>query len=61
MQGHVFIVNSRTITDYGEDGERYSYPSQLNNPGFFEDVFDQQPEQTSIFWHNVNQRLAEAA
>ncbi len=49
------------VTNYGEDGERYSYPSQLNDPGFFEDVFDHKPEQTSIFWHNVSQRLAEAA
>ena len=49
------------ITDYGEDGERYSYPSQLNNPGFFEDLFDHKSEQISIFWHTVNQRLAQAA
>ena len=59
------IVNSSEpkdwITDFGEDGERYSYPLQLNNPGFFEDVFDRKPEQTSIFWHTVNQRLAQAA
>ena len=49
------------VTAYGDDGERYSYPTQLNRPGFFEDVFDHKPEQTSIFWHTVNQRLAEAA
>ena len=49
------------VTNYGENGERYSYPSQLNDPGFFEDVFDHKPEQTSIFWHNVNHCLAEAA
>ena len=49
------------ITEYGDDGERYSYPPQLNSPGFFEDVFDRKPEQTSIFWHTVNQRLARAA
>ena len=59
------IINSTEpedwITDFGDDGERYSYPIQLNNPGFFEDVFDRKPEQTSVFWHTVNQRLAQAA
>ena len=49
------------ITEYGEDGERYSYPLQLNNPGFFEDLFDHKSEQISIFWQTVNQRLAQAA
>lgn len=49
------------ITEYGEVGERYSYPALLNEPGFFEDFFDQKPEQVSIFWHLVNQRLARAA
>ena len=49
------------VTEYGEDGERYSYPAQLNTPGFFEDLFDQEPEQTSIFWQVVNQQLAHAA
>ena len=59
------IINSTEpkdwVTDFGGDGERYSYPQQLNSPGFFEDVFDHKPEQTSIFWHIVNQRLAQAA
>jgi hypothetical protein len=27
-------------TEYGEDGERYSYPKDLGQPGFFEDYFD---------------------
>lgn len=27
-------------TNYGEDGERYSYPKELNQSGFFEDYFD---------------------
>lgn len=49
------------ITEYGEDGERYAYPAPLNEPGFFEDFFDQKPEQVSIFWHVVNQTLARAA
>ena len=59
------IINSTEpkdwVTDFGDDGERYSYPQQLNSPGFFEDVFDHKSEQTSIFWHIVNQRLAQAA
>lgn len=49
------------ITEFGEDGERYSYPAPLNEPGFFEDFFDHEPAQVSIFWHLVNQRLAQAA
>lgn len=27
-------------TEYGKDGERYSYPKELNKVGFFEDYFD---------------------
>jgi len=49
------------ITNYGEDGERYSYPALLNSIGFFEDYFEQKPRQTSIFWQLVNERLARAA
>jgi len=49
------------VTEFGEDGERYSYPAPLNEAGFFEDFFDRKFEQTSIFWHVVNQRLAHAA
>ena len=62
---HFVIVDSRVpedwITDFGDDGEQYSYPAQLNQAGFFEDFFDHNPEQTSIFWHAVNQRLTDAA
>ena len=49
------------LTEFGEDGERYSYPAPLNAAGFFEDFFEQKAEQTSVFWHTVNQRLAHAA
>jgi hypothetical protein len=49
------------ITDIGDDGEQYSYPPQLNQAGFFEDFFEHKPEQISIFWHVVNQRLTNAA
>lgn len=49
------------VTEFGEDGERYSYPTPLNEAGFFEDLFDQKVEQTSIFWQAVNQTLARAA
>ena len=59
------VVDSREpgdwITSFGDDGERYSYPTQLNKVGFFEDIFDHKPEQTSTFWKAVNQRLSEAA
>ena len=27
-------------TEYGKDGERYAYPPELNQVGFFEDYFD---------------------
>lgn len=49
------------ITEFGEDGEQYSYPVTLNEAGFFEDFFEQKREQTSIFWHIVNQTLSKAA
>ncbi len=49
------------VTEFGEDGERYSYPAPLNQVGFFEDFFDRKYEQTSVFWRVVNQRLAHAA
>ncbi|WP_157640439.1 type 2 periplasmic-binding domain-containing protein [Lamprocystis purpurea] len=49
------------VTEFGTDGEEYSYPVSLNQPGFFEDFFDQQPAQTSTFWHVLNQTLAKAA
>lgn len=28
------------VTEYGDDGERYSYPPELKEAGFFEDYFD---------------------
>ncbi len=49
------------VTEFGEDGEQYSYPVPLNEAGFFEDFFEQKHEQTSIFWHIVNQTLSKAA
>ena len=49
------------ITDYGDDGERYSYPPMLNETGFFEDYFDGKDEALSKFWHVINKRLSEAA
>jgi hypothetical protein len=49
------------VTEFGTDGEQYSYPASLNVPGFFEDFFDQKPEQTSTFWHVLNQTLSKAA
>ena len=49
------------VTEFGTDGEEYSYPESLNQPGFFEDFFDQRPQQTSVFWHVLNRTLAKAA
>src|ERR1700722_16383525 len=31
-------------TEFGDEGERYSYPAELAEPGFFEDYFDGKPE-----------------
>jgi len=63
---HLFeIVDSREpsiwITEYGDDGERYSYPPDLREPGFFEDYFDGKHEALSKFWHTINKRLSDAA
>jgi hypothetical protein len=59
------IVDSREptawITEYGDEGERYSYPPMLNEVGFFEDYFDGKDEALSKFWHAINARLSEAA
>ena len=49
------------ITEFGEDGERYSYSYDLNEVGFFEDFFDGKPSAISKFWHNVNKTLSKAA
>ncbi|MCF7994959.1 MAG: hypothetical protein K9L88_08990 [Chromatiaceae bacterium] len=49
------------LIDIGDDGEQYAYPAALNAPGFFEDFFDQKPEQAAIFWHELNKVLSHAA
>jgi len=49
------------ITEYGDNGERYSYPPSLNEVGFFEDYFDGKDEALCRFWHVVNKSLSEAA
>lgn len=46
------------VTEFGDDGERYSYPPPINKSGFFEDFFDQKTKAVAIFWRVVNQRLA---
>ena len=46
------------VTEFGDDGERYSYPPLLNKSGFFEDFFDQKTKAAATFWRVVNQRLA---
>ena len=49
------------LTEFGDAGERYSYPRPLNKPGFFEDFFDQKTKAVSTFWRVVNRRLATTA
>lgn len=49
------------VTEFGDEGEQYSYPPPLNEAGFFEDFFEHKPEQMSIFWHIVNRKLSKAA
>lgn len=46
------------VTEFGEDGERYSYPPPLNKNGFFEDFFEQKAKAVATFWRAVNGRLA---
>ncbi len=46
------------VTEFGDDGERYSYPPPLSKVGFFEDFFDQKTKAVATFWRVVNQRLA---
>ena len=45
------------VGEYGDDGERYADPAPLNNPGFFEDFFDDKPKAVRTFCRVVNQRL----
>ena len=36
--------------EMGAEGERYCYPHEYNQPGFFEDYHDGIPEVVSEFW-----------
>jgi hypothetical protein len=58
------LVDSREpvdwVTEFGDDGERYSYPRPLNKSGFFEDFFDEKAKAVAIFWRVVTQRLADS-
>ncbi len=49
------------VTEVGDDGERYAYPSPLNSPWFFEDFFDRKARAVTTFWRVVNRRLAAAS
>ena len=46
------------VTEFGDDGERYSYPTPLNKSGFFEDFFDEKAKAVTTFWRVVNLQLA---
>jgi hypothetical protein len=37
-------------TEYGEEGERYSYPKVFQQPGFFEDYFDGEQYAVNVFY-----------
>jgi hypothetical protein len=45
-------------TDYGEEGERYAYPPELNEPGFFEDYFDGKTEAIVTFHRYLQRKSA---
>lgn len=49
------------VTEYGDEGERYSYPPALQGAGFFEDYFEGKEEVVSTFWHVINTQLSVAA
>jgi hypothetical protein len=46
------------VIEFGDDGERYSYPAPLNKSGFFEDFFNEKSKAVATFWRVVNQQLA---
>jgi len=46
------------ITEYGEEGERYSYPPELNESGFFEDYFDGDQKAVATFRHYLAKQRA---
>jgi hypothetical protein len=45
------------ITVYGKDGERYSYPKELNRVGFFEDYFDDDEKAKKDFNDYIKNRV----
>ena len=53
------IVSSREpdfwVTEYGEDGERYSYPASWSHAGFFEDFHDNVSSVVNQFWSEYRQ------
>ena len=45
------------LTEFGEEGERYTYPPELNQAGFFEDYFDDEPTAVRTFHRYQNKQL----
>jgi len=41
------------VCSVGEDGERYCYPKEWNNPGLFEDYHDGVQEVRKKFWEDL--------
>lgn len=50
------------LTEYGAEGERYTYPQELNQPGFFEHYFDDKATAVHTFRpYQSKQRLLAVA
>ena len=45
------------ITSYSEDGDRYSYPNELNAVGFFEDWHNEDAEARRVFREYLSKYL----
>jgi len=41
------------VSHYGEEGERYAYPTEWSRPGYFEDWQDGVPAVVTGFWRDL--------
>jgi hypothetical protein len=60
---HLFIViddeePEAWEIELGEEGERYAYPAELNEPGFFEDYFEGKVDAIVTFHRYLQQQSA---
>ena len=49
------------ICKLSEDGERYFYPKEWTQAGFFEDCFDRKPEAHRLFWNIYYQLYSDSS